>query len=187
LKQALAIVADKLENGTGNATFLFRGMYRPMYGCTTTFLQGPSPPDRIEALEAALALKENTTIAFRDTYRWHQFLDLERSVEERLLAQVRGSALFDIGPLATARTDLHAKDCLHFSSLPGSRAGIYKWWIPMLLDYVAEMRRPGRSPGALNVSHGRKRPDLPGFTAWRAALFQEATAVDVDAAAAAAA
>ena len=191
LKQALTIVADKLENGTGDATFLFRGLYRPMYGCTTTFLQGPSPPDRIEALEAALALKENTTIAFRDTYRWHQFLDFERSVEDRLLAEVRGAALFDIGPLATARTDLHAKDCLHFSSLPGSRAGIYKWWIPMLLDYCTEMRRPGAPPGsvpgALYASHGSKSPDLPGFMAWRAALFQKVTAVDLDAAAAAAA
>ena len=71
----------------------------------------------------------------------------------------------------TDRTDLHARDCLHFHALPGSRAGVFKWWIPMLLDYVTEMRRPGAPP--MNYSSARRSQNL-GFNAWRAALRERA-------------
>ena len=71
----------------------------------------------------------------------------------------------------TARTDLHPRDCLHFHPLPGSQAGVFKWWIPMLLDYATEMRRPGAPP--MNYSTARRSQDL-GFNAWRAALRERA-------------
>ena len=96
---------------------------------------------------------------------------LEAMVAEELLPKVEGATLYDVGPLVTARTDLHARDCLHFHALPGSRVGVFKWWIPMLLDYVTEMRRPGAPP--MNYSSARRSQNL-GFNAWRAALRERA-------------
>ena len=179
MAHAVKVVAGKLANGTGNTTFLFRGLYRPVYGCRETYLRGPSSPSRIEAVEGEVASRpvdpqnrgDPAYIAQKDTYRWHQFLDFEATVEEELLRKVEGATLYDVGPLVTARTDLHARDCLHFHELPGSRAGVFKWWIPMLLDYVTEMRRPGAPP--MNFSSARKSQNL-GFKAWQAALRERA-------------
>ena len=179
MAHAVAKLAGKLANGTGNTTFLFRGLYRPVYGCRETYLAGPSTPEKIEAVEEAVASRDVDPqnrgspeyVAVHDTYRWHQFLDFEATVEEGLLRKVPDATLYDVGPLVTARTDLHARDCLHFHALPGSRAGVFKWWIPMLLDYVTEMRRPGAPP--MNYSSARRSQNL-GFNAWRAALRERA-------------
>ena len=127
---AVQVLAGKLANGTGATTFLFRGIYRPVYGCRETYLAGPSTPEKIEAVEEAVASRDVDPqnrgspeyVAVHDTYRWHQFLDFEATVEEELLRKVPGATLYDVGPLVTARTDLHARDCLHFHALPGSRA-----------------------------------------------------------------
>ena len=179
MAHAVKVVAGKLANGTGDTTFLFRGLYRPVYGCRETYLRGPSSPSRIEAVEAELASRavdpqnrgDPAYLAQKDTYRWHQFLDFEATVEEALLRKVEGATLYDVGPLVTARTDLHARDCLHFHALPGSHTGVFKWWIPMLLDYVTEMRRPGAPP--MNYSSARRSQNL-GFKAWQAALRERA-------------
>ena len=179
MAHAVQVVAGKLANGTGDTTFLFRGLYRPVYGCRETYLAGPSTPEKIEAVEEAVASRDVDPqnrgspeyVAVHDTYRWHQFLDFEATVEEGLLRKVPDATLYDVGPLVTARTDLHARDCLHFHALPGSRAGVFKWWIPMLLDYVTEMRRPGAPP--MNYSSARRSQNL-GFNAWRAALRERA-------------
>ena len=178
MAHAVKVLAGKLANGTGNTTFLFRGMYRPVYGCQETYLAGPSTPEKIEAVEEELASRavndpQNRGSpeyrALKDTYFWHKFLDFEAMVAEELLPTVTGASLYDVGPLVTARTDLHARDCLHFHPIPGSPAGVFKWWIPMLLDYVTEMRRPGASP--MNFSSARRSQNL-GFNAWHAALRQ---------------
>ena len=179
MAHAVKVVAGKLANGTGDTTFLFRGLYRPVYGCRETYLAGPSTPEKIEAVEEELASRDvdpqnrgdPAYLAQRDAYRWHQFLDFEATVEQELLRKVPNASLYDVGPLVTARTDLHARDCLHFHALPGSRAGVFKWWIPMLLDYVTEMRRPGAPP--MNYSSARKSQNL-GFNAWQAALRERA-------------
>ena len=54
MAHAVAKLAGKLTNGTGNTTFLFRGLYRPVYGCRETYLAGPSTPEKIEAVEDAV-------------------------------------------------------------------------------------------------------------------------------------
>ena len=180
MAHAVQVLAEKLANGTGATTFLFRGIYRPVYGCRETYLAGPSTPEKIEAVEEAVASRaaddpQNRGSpeyrALKDTYFWRKFLDFEAMVAEELLPKVEGATLYDVGPLVTARTDLHARDCLHFHALPGSRAGVFKWWIPMLLDYVTEMRRPGAPP--MNYSSARRSQNL-GFNAWHAALRERA-------------
>ena len=77
----------KLTNGTGNTTFLFRGLYRPVYGCRETYLAGPStrPPSRGGAVPVTGSQNRGSPVVAVHDDRWHQFLDFEATVEEVLL------------------------------------------------------------------------------------------------------
>ena len=115
MAHAVQVLAEKLANGTGATTFLFRGIYRPVYGCRETYLAGPSTPEKIEAVEEAVASRpvdpqnrgHPAYLAQRDAYRWHQFLDFEAKVEEGLLRKVPDATLYDVGPLVTACVEIN--------------------------------------------------------------------------------
>ena len=133
--RAMKRLDDAVAAMPRNATFLFRGLYTPIYNCQRQYLAGPASVELRAELEATMPE------ILRKQYAWFSLAKFNEIANKTIALLGPNVALLDLARLTTPRVDLHPQsDCLHWRPLRHSDVGVFKWWITLLVDYLRVMR-----------------------------------------------